>query len=202
MTISEMRDEIIVDLGLDDEDSDVLAKVLAWIKQALRKLPLYARDRLLITTKSATLAASSNSLELPSDFINERYVYRVSGSARIEIRKQSYESFHASHSTSGSGNPNTYMIKDGVIYFDRSESEAETVYLEYFQDESGVSLTTDFFGSTDIAEIIKDLAKSYHFEYEEDYEGADRYIVKATDGFRRLDERYQAEELSGYIEEM
>ena len=202
MTITEMRDEIMADMGLDTADTVLMANMFSWIKKGIRRVPLYARSRLLVATTSSSLAAALDTLALPSDFIEERHIWRVSGGSRVEIVKNSSGSFLGNHTSSGSGNPSTYIIKKNTIYFDKKESVAETIYLEYFQEQAGVSLSSTFFGGSDLAEIVEDLAKSYYCEYEEDDARADRFLLKAGGGLGILDIKYQSQEItSGYIDE-
>lgn len=201
MTITELRDEIIVDIGGDPDDTALEAKILAFIKNGLRRFPLWARSRLLLTTSYATLDTGEQDLNVPSDFLQERKIYYYDDGKRRDIEKLSFQQFQDNYSSSASGRPTYYRIINDVIEFHASADTGYTIYIEYFKEPDDVALTDTFFGSNAMAEIAKDFAKGYYYSYEEDFRSADRYFQIGKAGLDRLDVQYVTDEIPDYIEE-
>jgi len=202
MTVQEIRDEIIVEIGGDSSDTTLLANILQFIKTGLRRFPLFSKQRLLLTTKYATLSAGEQTLTLPSDFISERAIYHVKSGKRKRIEKQYTNTFNDSFSSDASSDTiSGYRIIDDYIEFTVKAETTLTIYIEYYKEVDDVSLTDTFFGSSAMAEVTKDFAKYYYFMYEEDENKANHFIALAGAGLRELDAQKLEEELPSYVEE-
>ena len=202
MTVQEIRDEIIVEIGGDSSDTTLLANILQFIKTGLRRFPLFSKQRLLLTTKYATLSAGEQTLTLPSDFISERAIYHVKSGKRKRIEKQYTDTFNDSFSSDASSDTiSGYRIIDDYIEFTVKAETTLTIYIEYYKEVDDVSLTDTFFGSSAMAEVTKDFAKYYYFMYEEDENKANHFIALAGAGLRELDAQKLEEELPSYVEE-
>ena len=202
MLISEMRDEIIVEIGGDSSDTTLLANILQFIRTGLRRFPLISKQRLLLTTKYASLSAGEQTLTMPTDFITERAVYYVSSGKRKRITKQYTNDFNDSFNSDASSDAiSTYRIIDDYMEFSVKAETATTIYIEYYKEVDDVDLTDTFFGSSAMAEITKDFAKYSYFMYEEDENKAQHFLALGSGGLRELDAQKLEEELPEYVGE-
>lgn len=203
MLISEIIDEVITEIGGDTTDTTLEANMLIFAKNALRRFPLYTRDRLLIDTAYSTLNTGENYLTTPTDFIKERSLYYMSGGVRQIIERLTAGEMNITRSTGTSGNPDYYRIYGTTIEFDKNAGSDVVIYIEYFKEVDDIEATDTFFGSTDLLEVMKDGMKAiYYSDYADDSDGkGDRKWALFKSGLDALDDKFMIEEQGGYIDE-
>jgi len=204
MLISEIRDELISEVGGDSDDTELQTKIFGFIKSAMRQLPRHVLSRTLLTTASVSLSANANSVSLPSDFVSERYVYRKNTEGKpVEIRKLSWTKFHEENPTIA-GSIYYYTIRGKTIYFDKKSVSADTIYIEHFKQQVGASFAASdsFFGNDDEIETVKNLVKEiYYGDYQEDEKKAARATKKAALAINSMNADYERLELPTHVEE-
>jgi hypothetical protein len=204
MLISEIRDEIIEESGGDLTDTDLQGLIFRFIRASMRKMPRFVLSRTLVETSEVTVTSGSNNASLPSNFVNERYVYRKDSSGnKIEIVRKSWQSFHEDNNTI-QGELDFYMIRGKKIYFNKSSLSGETVYVEHFAQQVGSSfaVTDAFYGNDDEIECVKSLVKAvYYGEYQEDSNKAASAASEAAAYIRTMNNDYMESELPSHVEE-
>jgi hypothetical protein len=203
MTIQEIRDEIVEEIGGDSADTTLLTRIFNVIRSAMRRLPKHVISRTLASIESVSLSAGNNSTTLPTTFIKETYVYRKGADGnKITITKSSADRFNEINDTE-SGDIQRYRILGKTIYFDRKTIAADTIYIECFKSQVGsLALSSDFFGNDDEVETVKSLAKMiYYRDYEEDKEKADDHKSDAAVGMAAMKADYMIKELPSHVEE-
>jgi hypothetical protein len=200
MLISDIITEIITEVGGDVSDSALIAKMLIFVKGALRRFPLFAKSRLLYVTSYATLSANVNYITTPTYFLDERAVwYEESGSRKI-IEKVTDEVFAQVVNNQVYGPPRYYHIANNVIEFNVNNDVERVIYVEHLGEVDNVALTSDFFGSTDMLEILKDGVKAtYYSDYVEDAQKGNSKFSLFSEGLRKLTERHMIETCGGHI---
>jgi len=198
MLISEIITEVIEEVGGDSEDSTLSSKMLTFAKGALRRFPLFCRDRLLYTISYATLEAGENTLSVPTGFIaskGAKSVWYESSGRREVIGKLTDEAFAKYYNSESSGVPQYYRISAGTIEFDVKSSSDLVIYIEHSCEVDDVEVGDEFFGSSDMVEILKDGMKAtYYTDYTEDTTGrGDKKAAQFEDGLNKLDNRYITE---------
>lgn len=203
MLISTMITEIISETGGDTSDTTLQTLIYGFIKSAMRRLPRHTRTRLLIDTSYATLSSGSHYIyPLPSDFIKERYVYYINNGNRINIPKLSFDDFNSQFNSTATGSPQSgYRIIGDKVEFLRSADQDYVIYIEYFKSVDEIATTDGFFGSSDMIEIVKDGAKYYYFDYEEDDKKATEKLALFKAGLDKLEADYLSDEIPDYVEE-
>lgn len=202
MLISELIDEVISDVGEDTEDSDLVSKMLNFAKGALRRFPLFCRNRLLVDISYATLEIGENYLTTPTGFITERSIYYEEDGKRKHITKLTDTEFNEARRTQISGTPKHYRVVGNVIEFNKNSDADLVIYVEHFKEVDAVALDDDFFGTSDMAEILKDGIKAtYYSDYSEDKTQGDKKLALFKTGLDQLDGRFMVEELPTHVEE-
>ena len=202
MLISEIIGEVLSDVGEDSGDTDLIAKVLIFAKGALRRFPLFCRSRLLMDTSYATLKAGVNYLTTPTGFIEEIAIYYLVDGKKNYIDKATESEFGDAQNTQLTGNPSYYRIVGNVIEFDKSAAEDLVIYVEHFKEVDNVALADDFFGSTDILEILKDGMKAtYYSDYQEDVAKGKEKLALFKVGLDTLDSKFMVKELGTHVTE-
>lgn len=202
MTVQNLIDEIVSDIGGDTDDSDFETKVLGFIKNALRRLPEKARARSIVSKKTVALASGDQTASIPSTFLQERAVwYETDGKRKnIEVVRDTkrFNTFY----TSSVGYPDKCRIYGGIIEFSRPTDAAYTVYVDCFIEIDDVESGDTFGFDSSIAEIVKEGAKYYYFhDYVEDEEKGKNKLLIFNDGLKSIDHKYQREELPDHVEE-
>ncbi len=204
MLISEIRDEIVEECGIDSEDAGALTKIVNVIKAAMRRLPKHTLMRTLLSTESVSLTGGTNNASLPTGFIKERYIYRKSADGKpIEIKRASI-SQRLQENPTAPGTPSYYWIEGKTIYFEKTVVLTATIYIDCFMSQVSATfaITDTFFGTDDEIETVKDLAKyRYYKDYEEDMEKARESKSDAAAGIAKMNSDYMIHELPGHVEE-
>jgi hypothetical protein len=202
MLISEIRDEIITEVGGDTSDTALQDKVLGFIKSTLRRLPKNCQDRSLVAIKTATLSLAAQTATLPANFIRERELYYVDGGARKKITViRDTEMFNERYRSDSSGRPEYCRIYGTTIEFSRPADAAYTIYIDCFQSVDSVVAGDTFAHDSSTAEIIKDGAKFYYYTYTEEKGQADSFKDLFAAGLRTLNTEYTWAETPDHIEE-
>lgn len=205
MLISEIIAEIQLEVGGDSADTTLGTLLLGFMKGALRMLPLGARDRTLVGIETATLAASGQSITLPTGFIKEvsdQSIWYVDGGHREIIQRYQADNFRQIYSTGITGNPSYYRIYGKTMEFDVKSQEARTIYCECFKEVSSILTTDTFFGNDTVLATVKALTKHiYYHDYEEDESRGKAQLAIAQDMMAELDGMYMEEELGSHVEE-
>jgi len=203
MIISELITEIISEVGGDTADTDLAAKMLIFVKGALRRAQLFCRHRLLADTSYATLSSGSNYITTPTGFIREtgeKSIYYIDSGARKYIEKLTSGQFGLQVNTSSSGKPAYYHIIENVIEFDKNADADLVIYVEHFQELDNITAASTFFGSSDITEVVKDGAKyTYYSDYVEDDAKADKKLMLFKAGLDELESKFMMSEQGGHI---
>jgi hypothetical protein len=199
MLFSAIRDEIITEVGGDTSDSTLQTLVLGFIKSALRRFPRHTRSRFLLATKSVTLSAGSYYAALPAGFIRELAVFYLSGGGRKDIPK--VDDYNEQFNSTSLTPPSGYRIFGSNIEFTHSADQSYTIYIECSAEIDDVIAGDSFTGDSSIVEILKDGAKSYYFDYSEDYPKASEKLGMFKAGLDKLEIDFLSDELPGYIEE-
>lgn len=203
MLISEIRDEIIDEVGQDNTDTIIQGKIFNFIKSALRKLPRHLRDRCLITISYATLSSGEYSLSVPPTFVSERQIWYTDGGERKDIEKVDRPQFNSLFNENTTGVPQYYSIFGKMIEFDRKANQDYTIECEFFKSPGDVALADAFFGGDDLVEIIKDLVKGiYYGDYEEDAQKASIHLQLAQVGLEEGCAAYLEEEFGGHVKDV
>jgi hypothetical protein len=203
MLISDIILEVIDEVGGDQADTGLVAKMLTFAKGALRRFPLFCRERLISDVSYATLLQGSNYLTTPTGFIRETgedSVYYEDSGARKIITKLPAASFSAQVNTNSIGKPEYYRIVSNVMEFDKKADSDIVIFVEHFQESDIVTPTTDFFGNTSMQEILKDGMKyTYYSDYVEDpVKGKEKLALFQT-GLEELESKYMMSEHGGHI---
>ena len=199
---SAIRDEIIVEIGGDVNDNILSTNIFSFIKSALRRFPRHTRSRFLFTTKTASLTTGNYSVSLPSGFIRERSVYYIDSGARIYIEKLSFDDFNEQFNSTATGSPQSgYRIIGSTMEFLRSADTNYTIYIECLKEIDSVETTDTFSGDSSVIEILKDGAKYYYYDYEEDDKRAGDKLALFKAGLDKLESDFLSDEIPSHIGE-
>ncbi len=205
MLISEIINEIISEVGGDVDDTDLQGKLLTCAKGALRRFPLFCRNRLLIDTSYATLSSGANYITTPTGFIreaNNRSVYYIESGTRKYIDKLTTSQFGDKVNTTTSGKPAFYHIVENVIEFDKNADADLVIYVEHIQEVDNVIATTNFFGSSEMLEVLKDGMKyTYYSDYVEDPAKGGEKLNLFKIGLDTLEEKFMIDEQGSHVGE-
>lgn len=203
MTLTEMATELCNDVGGDTSDSDLMAKLIVFIKGALRQFPLYIRNKFLIDTKTGTLSSGASTMTIPSGLIEPRDVYYITSSVRVRIKKLTYDKFNEAYQVGGSGAPEYYRIVGDTVEFSHAADQDYTIYFEgKCSSVDSLSASSTFTGSDEVVEVVKNGAKEvYYLSYTEDNQLGPVFSAKFRDGLQKLDEQYMISDMPRYVEE-
>lgn len=202
MLISEIITEVISEVGGDTTDTDLIAKMLILAKGALRRFPLFAKARLLTNVSYATLLTGVNYITTPTYFLDEKFVWYEEEGNRKEIIKVDDDKFLELVNTQSTGVPKYYHITGNVMEFNVNSDADRVIYVEHAAEVDNVAATDDFFGSTDMLEILKDGMKAtYYSDYVEDPVKGDKKLALFKAGLDKLEERHMIQTMGGHIGE-
>jgi len=199
MIIQDIRDEIVAEVGQDSEDTTMLANMLTFIKSALRKIPRHVKDRTITTISYATLSAGDYSMDLPSNFIRERRVWRMESGNRKEIGKLPFDTFATRINEDSSGPVSSYRIYGKTIEFDVKTASDEVIYIEHFKSVWDVALDDTFHGNDDLVELVKEHTKAIYYESVEDNARAQMHLALAKDEERQVTADFMADEIGDHV---
>lgn len=207
LTITQIITEIITEVGGDTSDSDFAAIMLVCFKSGIRKVPIFARDRLILVQEDLTLAAAAQTLDLTTltnGFIKENHLWYVgTNGIRVPIYKPpSREYFNNLYNTGSSGKPTYYIINGKTMQFEKKADESLTIGIEFFKELSDIETSDTFFGDERLLEACKGLCKHiYYRDYEEDSTKGKEHQIEARDILFVLEGEYEDQELAGHITE-
>jgi len=200
MLISAVITEVISEVGGDTDDTDLAGKMLIFAKGALRRFPLFSKARLLYITSYATLQAGTNYLTTPTFFLNERSVWYELNGARKIIDKVSDDQFARIVNTDTRGTISYYRIYNNVIEFNILTDTERTIYVEHLAQVDAITADTNFFGTTDMLEIMKDGMKStYYSDYVEDKVTGREKLALFKAGLDELETRHMIQTMGTHI---
>jgi len=205
MLISEIRDEIISEVGGDTSDTTLQSLILTFMKGALRIFPAKARSRILVGIDTMTLSSGANTASAPSGFIKEvsdQSVWRLNGGNRETIFRYQRDNFQEVYSSETTGNPKYFRVYAKTFEFDRKADQDYTIYVEHFKEISSIVAGDTFVGNDTELAAMKELAKKiYYFDYEEDKGRGETSLAIANDLLQDIDAMYMEEELGTHVEE-
>jgi len=159
MTVQELITEITDVTG--DSDSTTEAKILIFIKDALRRIPRFAKERSIINRTTLSLAADAQNLDISTltDFFEEYAMWIEVDGRREPIVRASKDRFNRLYSSNAVGRPQIFRIisNANTIEFERKADQAYTVTFEYLGNSSLVTTATTLQFRDDINLILKDL---------------------------------------------
>ncbi len=203
MLISEIRDEIISDVGEDSTDTGIQAVILNCIKDALGRFPAHIRSRALTAVGTLTLTAGSGSVALSglTAFIKDRLVWIVSDGHRVPVYFKKRDVFNTVKNTTV-GAPEYYSIYEKTLEVNRNADQEYTLYVDYFKLDRAVAATDTFAGNDDLVTPLKDLAKFiYYTDYQKDAQTGLIHLNAAQSVLSEIDADYAEQEQGGYVEE-
>lgn len=202
MLISEIIDEIISEIGGDSSDTNLQTKVLGYIKSALRRFPQKARSRSLVSKKSVTLSAAAQTANTPSNFIQERMLWYESGGVRQEIIvKRDTKEFNLVYRSDVVGAPEYCRIYGTTIEFNRVADQEYTVYVDCFVEIDSVSVGDTWAYDSTMAEMLKDGAKFYYYNYTEEESRIKEFGSLFAESLNDLESKYERDEHPGHVTE-
>jgi hypothetical protein len=201
MLISDIRDEIITEVGGDVTDSDLQAKTLGFIKAALRRFPRFTRNRMVRSQKTATLSAGGQSVAVPSGVVDILQAFYVTDGRREEITRPKLARFNEEYRTNVYGHPNYLIVRGSTVEFDRLADKDYAITFECNIEIDAVAAADTWGFSSDRAEIMKDGAKAYYYGYVEDEAKESKSFSLFKAGLDALEREYSREETADHVEE-
>lgn len=201
MLISEIRDEIISEIGGDTSDTELQTKILGFMKAALRRFPRHTRNRMIRGTKSGTLSAAATTMSLPSGVVSIEKAYFEDEGKRVEIVRPKLDRFTEEYRGEGVGQPQFFIVRQGTVEFNRKNDASRTIYFEAMIEIDSISAGDTWLFSSDRAEILKDGAKWYYFTYQEDEVKEAEWKGNFLGGLKELEAEYLREEIPDHVEE-
>jgi len=201
MTVQELITEITDVTG--DSDSTTEAKILIFIKDALRRLPRFAKERSVINRTTLTLANDAQTVSISSlvDFFEEYSMWIEVDGKRQMIVKISKDRFNEIYSSEATGRPQFFRIisNANTIEFERKADQAYTVTFEYLGNSSVVTTATTLQFRDDINLILKDLTWVQVYEDREEDEKRNRALERAVSGLQQLEDAFHRQEDPDFI---
>ena len=207
LTIDNILDEIIAEVGGDTTDSAFKTLMLGFMKTGIRHIPALIRSRLFITIQTKTLAALAYSIDLSSldpGFIKERAVWWVTTENKRQAINlaNSHSQFNDIFNQNANGTPRVYRVYDKTMEFDRSANQQYTIGIEYFKEVSAISTSNTFFGDDSLLAAVKHYTKMvYYGDYEEDEVKQNRHERQGGKIIFELEGDFEAQEMGGYVEQ-
>lgn len=126
---------------------------------------------------TATLSASTASVELPSDFLSARAIY-IDATTDVVLEPLTAWALRAAYPTAESGTPAAYAVRGGDITLAPAPSSAVTLTMDYYASIDALSASNE---TNWLIEAHPDLylraAKYYSLEFLKDYDAADRELA-------------------------
>ena len=204
MTIQQIIDEIITEIGGDADDSELDGKVLVCLKSGLRRIPAFIKDRLFLAQGSVSLTTGNYEVSLSAmspGFVKERAIWYVgNNNMRVPIiPAPSKEFFHSIITINSTGKPSYYRIYGKTMQFNIKASSTLTIGLDYFKEVSSVVVGDTFFGNEQTVEAVKDYCKMiYYSDYEEDMEKSLNHDRMGKELIVELQREYEEQELGSH----
>jgi len=206
LTIDEVLNELISEVGGDTTDAAFKTKMLGFMKAGIRHIPVFMRSRLFLTLGTSTLSAGDFSIDLSAlnpGFIKERAVWWVTSESKRELiwQPNSNRQFNDIFSPNASGNPRVYRIYNKTMEFNRKADKEYTIGIEYFKEVSAVAVDDTFFGDDSLLEAVKHFTKMVYFgDYEKDRQSKADHQRDGEKIIFELKADYEVQEMGGYVE--
>lgn len=204
MTIDDILVDLLEEVGEDSDDSTEKARMLRFLKSALRRLPTHVRDRTILGHSTATLSANSSSIDLSSeitDFVKERFVWKEDSGEREPITVDPSGKFHEVVDTIETGEPQLCHFYGKVVEFNNVADVDYVIGFEYWKAVWNVTTASTFAGGDDLIEPVKDIAKYYYYSSEDDDERARGHLNVGMGAIAELDAQYMEREIGTHVEE-
>lgn len=201
MTVNELITEITDVTG--DSDTSTTDKILIFVKDALRRLPRFAKERSVINRTTLSLSADAQTVSISSltDFFEVYSMWIEVDGRREFIVKPSKDAFNKIFSSNATGRPQLFRIisNANTIEFERKADQAYTITLEYFGVDSNVTTATTLIFRDDINLILKDLVwEQVRFDREE-MDKHEKSLAKAVAGLEELETAFHRQEDPDFI---
>ena len=206
MLISDIINEIVIEVGGDTSDTTLVTKMLGFFKAGYRRMPAFVRDRNFYAVASYALPAQSNTMSVDSfaGFIREREVW-FEGDNKIHIpiyKPLDIGFFHRVLAPEVAGKPRYYAIHGRTMQFDRMADAALVIGVDYVKAVSVLELTDTWEADEQIMEAAKHFCKMVYFsDYEEDLNKARENERRGKEITAILDEEFQIVEMGSYVHE-
>lgn len=203
MTILEIVQEVLSEVGEDSSDSELQTLLVGFAKSALRRFPRFTRNKMVRDKKSGTLSLNATTMSLPSGVVTvERMFYETTSGDRQEIEMPGLDQFNELYSGQASGAPQYATIRQRTVEFDRKADQEYTIYFEAIIEIDNVTSSTEFIYSSDRLEILKDGIKFYYYyDYTEDTEKGASKGSLFSDGLNKLETEHTRDEMPDQVEE-
>ena len=201
MLVSALIAEITTETG--DSDSTTQDKILVFIKDALRVLTRFVKERSIINRTTLSLTSGAQTVDISSlvDFREEYALWIEVNGRRNPIIRTSRDTFNIIYSSNSTGRPELYRIisNANTIEFERKADQAYTINLEYFGETSVITTGSTLSMRDDIIKIIKDLTftKVYKDREEENKEANSNALAVA--GIDKLNVDFHRQEDPDFI---
>ena len=207
LTIDNILDEIIKEVGGDTTDTTFKADMLSFMKAGIRHIPVFIRSRLFITLGTKTLAVGEYSVDLSTldpGFIKERSVWWVTTESKRHpiYRATSNAQFNEIFAPNVRGDPRWFRIYEKTMEFDRKAADEKTIGIEYYKEVSAIETTDTFFGDDSLLEAVKHFTKMvYYGDYEEDEKKKADHKRDGKELILELEGDFEASEYGGHVEQ-
>lgn len=205
MTIQDIIDEVIQQVGGDVDDTELSTKLLIDAKSALRRFPIFRKTGICKSIASGSLYSAASTMTKPSG------VVQIIGDAWIEENGNRFEIIHEKNEAnfrdiyrgSSSGRPQYFHLvaNSNTIEFDRKADQAYTVYFPALISIANITAATVWSYTDEEAEILKDGIKMNYYDTEEDDTLSSKFEARFSAGLAKLEEKWMREEYPDYIEE-
>jgi len=201
MTVQDMIDEITTVTG--DSDSTTQAKILIFVKDALRRLPRFAKERSIINRTTLTLAKDAQTIDISTltDFFEEYSMWIEIDGRREFILKPNKDAFNKIYSSNATGRPQLFRIVENsnTIEFERKADKAYSVIFEYLGNNSNVTAVSTLIFRDDINLIIKDLTWEQVHTDREEISKHDEKLAKGVAGLDQLEIAFHRQEDPDFV---
>lgn len=200
MLISEIRDEVMTDVGADVNDSTLANKIFSFIKSSLRRFPSYMQNKCLQSKKTVAITTGQQTFSYPQNTISIESVYFEKDGKRKEVfQAKDSVFFNSIHNTTEKKEPTGYFVYGNLIELSNPSDSSYTLNFNTISEIDSVSLSDTFLHSSQVAEILKDGVKGYYFGYVEDRTSEATYFKLFREGLDRLEINNQVEQMPDYI---
>lgn len=204
MKVEDLVLEILRKVGEKEPEDSTKDVGLDAVKTALRAMPLHAKTRGIVKIASPiTLTTGNSSIDLSTitDFVSERFVWRLVSGSRTPINKKDPEFMHSYYTTASTGPPEFYYIHGTTMEFGRPANQDYSIYIEYYCSSSNVTLDSTLTFDDNIIQVIKHGALEVLYDHRENDAKSEKEGKKFQAGLFRIDADFQRQEMPDHIEE-
>lgn len=201
MLVSDLVKEITDVTG--DADSTTQDKILIFVKDALRRIPRFAKHRSIINRTTLSLSNNAQTVSISSltDFFEEYSMWIEVDGRREFIIKPNKDEFNKIYSSNATGRPQLFRIisNANTIEFERKADQAYTITFEYLGTSSVITTGTTLAFRDDVIEVLKDLTwVGVYKDREEEKKQSDAELLGAI-GLERLEVEFHRQEDPDFI---